>query len=181
MSLPEMEARVKVRLWQAIAFSGTDISVVPREQMEKLVDVISKNVLEEIDQVIGQVVPQSVAAASLTSAQDEEEEQILWEGRPFLSIGTRYQITNERIRIIRGSLGKDREDIELVRVQDIDQSQSLSERLVNIGDIQIRSHDPKSPKIVLNNIKNPLEVHEILRAAVLKARKKHRMGYREEM
>ena len=78
-------------------------------------------------------------------------------------------------------LAKDREDIELVRVQDIDQSQSISERLLNIGDIHLRSHDRSHPETVLRNVKGPQEVHEILRRAVLDARKRHKLTYREEM
>jgi hypothetical protein len=35
--------------------------------------------------------------------------------------------------------------------------------------------------MVLNNITNPMEVHEILRRAVIKARKRHNLSYREEM
>ncbi|NIP27538.1 MAG: PH domain-containing protein, partial [Phycisphaerae bacterium] len=82
---------------------------------------------------------------------DHDEEEILWEGRPFLSVSTHYIITTQRVRIIQGLLGKDREDIELIRIQDIDQSQSLRERLLNLGDITIRGHDTSHPKAVLNN------------------------------
>jgi hypothetical protein len=71
--------------------------------------------------------------------------------------------------------------VELVRVQDIDQKQNVTERVMNIGDIYVRSHDPSKPEVVLRNIKDPLEVHEILRRAVLEARKRHRLSYREEM
>ena len=78
-------------------------------------------------------------------------------------------------------LGKDREDIELVRVQDIDQKQGIAERVINIGDIFVCSHDPSDPQVVLRNVADPLEVHEIIRRAVLEARKKYRLYYREEM
>ena len=105
----------------------------------------------------------------------------LWEGRPFLSLRLYYQITSERVRITEGILGKEREDIELVRIQDIDHKQNLTERLLNLGDIYIRSHDPSQPEVVLNNVSNPMEVHEILRQALLKARKRYNLSYREEM
>ena len=121
------------------------------------------------------------AAGNSTSDFDDEVEEILWEGRPFLSIGVRYKITNERVRIVEGLLGKERRDIELVRIQDVDHKQNLTERAFNIGDVFIRSHDESDPQIMLNNVTNPEEVHEILRRAVLKARKKYNMSYREEM
>ena len=85
------------------------------------------------------------------------------------------------MRIIEGLLGKDREDIELVRVQDLDQSQSVSERILNVGDIHIHSHDRSHPTVTLRNVKDPQQVHEILRRAILNARKKHGLIYREEM
>jgi uncharacterized membrane protein YdbT with pleckstrin-like domain len=92
-----------------------------------------------------------------------------------------YQITDERVRLTEGLLGKEREDIELVRIQDIDHKQNLTERMLNIGDVYIRSHDASQPEVVLNNVSNPMEVHEVLRRALLKARKKYNLSYREEM
>lgn len=46
---------------------------------------------------------------------------------------------------------------------------------------QVSSHDPSDPQVVLRNVADPLEVHEIIRRAVLEARKKHRLYYQEEM
>jgi len=63
----------------------------------------------------------------------------------------------------------------------MDYSQTVSERILNLGDISIRSHDPSNPLIVLRNIPDPEAVYEILRRAVLSARKKHGFMYREEM
>jgi hypothetical protein len=63
----------------------------------------------------------------------------------------------------------------------MDLSQGINERMLGIGDIEIRSHDPSHPTAVLNNVSNPTEVHEILRRAVLKARKKYNVTFREQM
>jgi hypothetical protein len=63
----------------------------------------------------------------------------------------------------------------------MDYTQGLTERALGIGDITIRSQDPSHPVLVHNNIRNPSEVHEILRRAVLKARKEHGLTFREEM
>ncbi len=98
-----------------------------------------------------------------------------------MSLRVHYKITSERVRLTEGLLGKEREDIELVRIQDVDHKQNLTERMLNIGDVYIRSHDPSHPEVVLQNVTNPMEVHEILRRAVLKARKKYNLSYREEM
>jgi hypothetical protein len=183
MSLPEMKARTKGRVWQAIAQSGVNLSSLPQGDLDQLVDTIAEAVLLEMDEVLGEAGSQPVAMPAPAGAVEAVgmQETILWEGRPFLSLSTRYQITTERIRIVEGLMGKAREDIELVRVQDIDQTQSFGERVMNVGDITIRSHDPSSPAVVLHNVTNPQEVNEILRRAVLNARERHRLSYREEM
>lgn len=173
--IPEMQSRLKASIWRAVAKSGADVSGVSSADMDRLVQTISDNVLQELDDVFDK------ATGRPAFDHDEDEEKILWEGRPFLSLGTYYQITSERVRIIEGVFGKERRDIELVRVQDIDHKQNLAERTLNIGDVFITSHDINDPNVVLSNVTDPADVHEILRRAMLKARKKYNVGFREEM
>jgi hypothetical protein len=45
----------------------------------------------------------------------------------------------------------------------------------------VRSHDSSNPLIQLRNIKDPEQVYEILRRAILNSRKKYNFRYREEM
>jgi hypothetical protein len=183
MALPESQARVRARIWQAIAQSELDLSGVPQENMEELVNLTTEAALLELDDEIGSSLKEKNGANGRLSppADTRETEQILWEGRPFLSITIRYMITNERVRIIEGLVGKSREDIELVKIRDMSQSQTVGERLLNLGDVTIRSNDVSHPEVVLNNIKDPTAVHEILRRAVLQAREKFGLTYREEM
>jgi hypothetical protein len=190
MSPNEARSRIKTRAWQAIVHEKLDLANLPRPTLEKLVEVITDAALLEIDDEIGRSVqaarrpaaaPTPAPAVDDSLGGDDEAEKVLWEGRPFLSIGTQYIITSQRVRIVEGVLGKDREDIELVRVQDIDQSQTVGERMLGLGDVTIRSHDRSHPEIVLRNVKDPQEVHEILRKAVLRAREKYRFTFREEM
>jgi len=180
MSLSEMQSRMKARVWQAIAQSGVNVSTIPQTDMDTLVNTITEGVLAEVDAILGEAEGRTSTTTS-GMVDDNAGEVLLWEGRPFLSLGVHYQITSERIRVIRGLLGKEREDIELVRVQDIDQTQSLTERMLDIGDIHIRSHDPSTPELVLQNVPDVQNVHEILRRAVLDARARYRLIYREEM
>ena len=181
MTPNEAQSRVKAAVWKALAQADVDLSVLPREQQEALVEIVTNAALMEIDKEIGKEL--NIGRNTLMSKQvgDDHDEQVLWEGRPFLSVSTQYIITSQRVRIIQGLLGKDREDIELIRIQDIDQSQTLRERVLNLGDITIRGHDSSHPKVVLNNISDPQEVHELLRRAILNARKKYGLTYREEM
>ena len=182
MSINEEAQRIHTRVWKAIAQSGLDLSALPKEDLEALVEIITDSVLLEVDEELKE---------SLESNRDGDDhyisegfdsgETVLWKGRPFLSISTEYIVTNERIRIFTGLLGKDRVDVELIRIQDIDQKQTLKERLLSIGDITIRSHDSSHPEVIFNDVRSPQDVHETLRRAILSARKVHGLRYREEM
>ena len=182
MSIEQTQAHIKARVWKAIAQSDLDLSGLDKATIESLIDLVSEAALLEIDDSL----EEGAGATEVTSAIESDlladgKEDILWEGRPFLSLSLHYTITDERVRITEGFLGKARENIELIRVQDVDYKQNVGERMFNLGDINIRSHDSSHPNVVLHNIKDPDKVYEILRRAVLHARKKHNFTYREEM
>lgn len=180
MNPNDAKAKITTRVWQSIAQSGVSVSAIPSDQLDVLVDAIADGVLLAIDDTMSEAgLPDRQLATAAMPLHGEE--QVLWEGRPFLSLTTTYQITNERVRVIRGLLAKDRDDIELIRIQDLDHNQSLTERALNIGDIAIRSSDQSLPETVLRNVTNVQEVHEILRRAMLDARKKYRYSVQEEM
>ena len=178
MSVNQLHATIAANVWKAIAQSHIDISGMDREDVDKLVDLVVDAALEEVDAQLDQL---NIQPEALPDNLEDDDEEILWEGRPFMSLTVTYMITSERIRISEGLLGKERTDIELVRVQSMDHKQSLTDRAINVGDIYITSHDPHRPTLTLENIKDPQAVHEILRRAVLKAREKYRLSYREEM
>lgn len=181
-NINEVQARIKTRVWQAIAQNKVDVSGLSKETLETLVNLVSEAALLEMDAELGRsLTTKEDATAVPQSIFEDQKEDVLWEGRPFLSLTLHYRITDERIRITEGLLGKARENVELVRIQDLDYSQTLSERMLNLGDITIRSHDPSHPQIILKNIADPEAVYEILRRAVLNARKRHGFTYREEM
>lgn len=174
--------RIRARIWQSIAQSDLELEALDKDQLELLVDLVTEAAMLEINDQIDQSVAADDEAKNQYYPQVEDDgEQILWQGKPFLSFSEHYVITNERIRIIRGLLGKDRQDIELIRVQDIDQSQTLRERTLNLGDITIHSHDRAAPTVVLNNVRDPEQVQNILRKAVQDVRKKQKITFQEEM
>ena len=180
MSIEQIKTRARERIWKSIAQSGTPVTSIPQEEMDVIINAILDGVMVLIDE--------SLEDAGLPGRQElaadpalDSDERILWEGRPFLSIVTHYEITTERVRIIHGLLGRSRDDIELIRIQDIDFEQSVTERALGIGDIVIRSADPSLPETRLNNVKEPEKVHETLRRAMLQARKRFRYSVQEEM
>lgn len=190
MSINETHAKIKADVWKTIAQSDIDISGIEKNTLSDLVDLIIDAAMEEID---GQIDAPLTAAfeegeasdviktAVATDILEDNKEDILWQGRPFLSLVESYTITDERIRITSGLLGKFTENIELVRVQDVDYRQTFSDRMIQVGDIAIKSHDASRPHTTLRNIKDPETVYEILRKAILHARKRHGFTYREEM
>ena len=178
MTPSDLRTRLVARVWQSIAQSGVDVSPIPADAADRLVQSIADGMALEFDAAMAALSP---GADDDVADLDPAAERILWQGRPFLSLMTRYVITNQRLRISHGLLGRTRSDIELVRVQDLDQTQSVGERMFNLGDIHVRSHDPDDAVVVLANITEPDHVMEILRAAVLGARDRFRLNYREEM
>lgn len=178
MTPNDLQARLKARVWQAIAQSGVDLTALPAEATDRLVASITDGVALEFDAIVGDAAPD---VEDDTADLDPLHERILWQGRPFLSLVTRYVITNQRLRISHGILRRTRSDIELVRIQDLDQTQGIGERMFNVGDIRVQSHDPDDALVVLQNVTEPDHVMEILRRAVLEARDRFRLNYREEM
>jgi hypothetical protein len=182
MYVKDAQARIKAKVWQAIAQSELDVKALDRDTLDALVNLVAEAALMDVDNQMGKdLAQQDDPGLVADSILDDDKEDVLWEGRPFLSISLHYTITDERIRITEGFLGKARENIELIRIQDVDYSQTFGERLLNLGDINIHSHDSSHPVVELKNIKDPEAVYEIVRRAVLGARRKHNFTYREEM
>lgn len=188
MSVIEQRERFERRMRQAAAESGVDLGTLSRDEQSRLIKSLANGALLEMDTLLTEAAApagqDSQAGTAVDTDHDEpmhESERVLWQGRPFLSLGIKYSITDERIRVSRGIMSKARDDVELVRVQDVDFTQTVRERFLNVGDIRIKSHDPNTPTLVLNDVANPEDVHEILRRAVLDARKGHGLTFQEEM
>jgi hypothetical protein len=182
MSTSETRNSIETKVWKAIAQSEIDVSDMKKSEIDRLVALITDTVFLEIDKALDQSeAADEDAAQKYYPPAEDEEETVLWQGRPFLSISEHYLITNQRVRIVEGLLGKKRKDIELIRIQDLDQTQTLRERTLNLGDITIHSHDRSDPIITLNNVRGPERVHEILRQAVLNIRKQNKLTFQEEM
>lgn len=87
---------------------------------------------------------------------------------PILIIrSVRYRISNYRIDFERGILSKNIDTLELWHVEDIQFHQSLSDRLLNVGDITVISHDDTTPKLILAGVPNPRPLFESLKQRVI--------------
>ena len=93
-----------------------------------------------------------------------------------------YTLTNERIKIRKqGLLTKELNDIELFKIKDTSVKQKMTDKVRNVGDIEIISADESDPVIVLKKVKDPHEVREKIRRAVKEAKEKAGVTYRYDL
>ena len=168
MSLEAQKTRITARIWQSIAQSGVDVSAVSRDRLDQLVESITAGVMQEFDAMLPELdLPQGAAALGTPKSEAAGEEEVLWEGRPFLTLNERYVVTTQRIRIVTGLIGRGHEDIEMIRLRDVDHTQGIGERLLNIGDVLLHSSDATGPSVVLRNVADPHTDYLCLRVCLL--------------
>ena len=94
---------------------------------------------------------------------------------------TRYAMSDDRLFTSEGFLNIRDDEILLYRVRDIDTSRSLWQRIFGVGTIKVISSDKTMPTMVLKNIKNPIEVKELLHSQVEEVKLKRRVRIGEIM
>lgn len=187
MQRDEIRKIVSTEFQRSLAETGTQITALPANQVDAIVSAMANSVFAAIaavqDEAFGQpaAAPRPAVPAGGSDMVQDVPEQQLWRGRPYLTVGTVYEITSQRIRVITGLFGNTIDEVELVRVRDTRVKQHLGERMLDVGDITIMSTDPSNPELVLNNVKNPMEVRELIRNAVNKEKDRRGLRYREDM
>ena len=77
---------------------------------------------------------------------------------------TLYTVTNQRIIVENGIISKALSEIDLRTIDDTQFFQSVSARMLGIGDIMIISSDKSQPAFMLHNIENPRALRETIRS-----------------
>ena len=180
MNRQEVRNTVTTQFYQSLADSGVSVDAIPQAQLQAVVDALADGVFAALDGIESEG-ERAIAPAAVHSNDPTAEEVLLWSGRPFLSIGIRYELTSQRLRVIRGLLGRSVEEVELVRVRDTTVRQHVGERTLNVGDVTVVSNDPSNPEYTLNNITDPSEVRELIRRATMAEKQRRGLAYREEM
>jgi hypothetical protein len=180
MNRQEVRNTVTSQFYQSLADSGVNVDAIPQAQLQAVVNALADGVFAALDSIESEG-DRAIAPAAQHNDDPTAEEVLLWSGRPLLSIGIRYELTSQRIRVIRGLLGRSIEEIELVRVRDTTVRQHVGERALNVGDVTIVSNDPSNPEYTLNNIANPADVRELIRRATMTEKQRRGLAYREEM
>ncbi len=187
MHSEEVRRIVGDEFYHSLSTSGFQITSVPPDQLRAIVNALADSMFAVFDALEEEGMAKDVSlnpemrVRAAANPAGTVEEQLLWQGRPYLTIGTRYELTSQRLRVVRGILGKTVEEIELVRVKDTKVKQHMGERMFNIGDITVLSADPSTPELVLNNVKQPLEVRELIRKTVMTEKERHGLYYREDL
>ena len=91
---------------------------------------------------------------------------------------TRYALSEDRLFLSQGFLNIKDDETLLYRVRDIDTSRNLWQRLFGVGTVVVMSSDKSMPSLVLKNIKNPVDVKELIHEQVeeMKIRRRVRVG-----
>jgi len=79
----------------------------------------------------------------------------------------KYKITNRLIEREQGIIFRRVDALDLARVKDVQLSQSLFDRMLGIGTIEIYSNDRSDPELLLEAIPQPRPIYENVRDAVI--------------
>ena len=91
---------------------------------------------------------------------------------------TRYSLSEDRLFVSVGFLNIKDDEVLLYRIRDITTCRTLWQRLFGVGTVTVMSSDKTMPVLNLKNIKNPVEVKELLHRQVeeMKIRRRVRVG-----
>ncbi len=94
---------------------------------------------------------------------------------------TRYALSEDRLFVSQGFLNIKDDEVLLYRVRDIDTRRSLWQRLFGVGTVTVISSDKTMPTLVLESIKDPLFVKELIHKQVEEVKIQRRVRFGEIM
>ena len=111
--------------------------------------------------------------------------EYIWQGRKChfgLPISfTRYAVSEDRLFLSTGFFTIRDEEVLLYRIRDINTSRTLWQRICGVGTVTVISSDKSMPTLELKNVKNPLEVKEMLHSQVEEMKRQRRVRVGEIM
>lgn len=111
----------------------------------------------------------------------------LWQGRKrVLFFGlpwtfTKYTLLDDKFIVDSGLFNSTQDEIRLYRIMDLTLKRNFWQKIFGLGTIVCDTVDKSSPRLEIINIKNSLEVKELLSDAVEEERVKKRVSSREFM
>lgn len=92
---------------------------------------------------------------------------------------TSYSVSEDRLFRDTGFFKRNYEEVLLYRVRDISLSRSLGQMIFGVGTITIISSDKSSAKLLIENVKAPREVKELIHQLVEEAKSRRRFRFGE--
>jgi len=80
----------------------------------------------------------------------------------YARFGHYYRLTNRRVFVSTGLFDRRRDQMELLRVQDVYTRQSLTQRWMGIGTVVVVSSEPQFPVIYLTGVSDPKYVMDLV-------------------
>lgn len=94
---------------------------------------------------------------------------------------TKYKLTDEKLVIDTGFLSITEEEIRLYRIMDVTVKCTIWQRLFNVGTIHCCSADKSTPEFDIKDVKNPIQVKDLLSKNVEEERDRKKITSREFM
>lgn len=88
---------------------------------------------------------------------------------------TRYFLSGDRLFCETGLLNLKADEVLLYRVQDLELTMTLGQRIFGVGTVCVHSSDKSMPHLDLKNVKRPREVKELIHRSVEEAKGRRRM------
>ena len=88
---------------------------------------------------------------------------------------TRYSLSQDRLFCEIGFLNLRADEVLLYRVQDLELTMTLGQRIFGVGTVCVNSSDKSMPHLDLKNVKRPREVKELIHQSVEEAKNRRRM------
>ena len=88
---------------------------------------------------------------------------------------TRYFLSEDRLFCETGLLNLKASEVLLYRVQDLELTMTLGQRIFGVGTVCVHSSDKSSPHLDLKNVKHPRQVKELIHQNVEAAKERRRM------
>lgn len=91
---------------------------------------------------------------------------------------TKYAISEDRLFQFSGLLNVTCEEVLLYRVRDITMTRSFGQLIFGVGSITVQSSDKSRPTLIIENVKDPAYVKELIHSQVeeMKVRRRVRFG-----
>ena len=94
---------------------------------------------------------------------------------------TRYGLSEDRLFCETGLLNLKSDEVLLYRVQDLELTMTLGQRIFGVGTVCVHSSDKSIPHLDLKNVRHPRQVKELIHQNVEEAKNKRRMRATELM